>query len=90
MKNEATIGGITVAGQPTDEEIRALRSQGYSTVINVRMPEELDEPEAPKVEAAGLRYVSVPFTIATVTADDVKRIRKAIEGVPQGSKVLSH
>lgn len=90
MKNEARIGGITVAGQPTDEELRALRSQGYGLVINVRMPEEQDEPERPKVEAAGLRYVSIPYTGTTVTADDIRQIRKAIEGAPAGSKVLTH
>jgi uncharacterized protein (TIGR01244 family) len=90
MKNEATIGGITVAGQPTDEELRALRSQGYALVINVRMPEEQDEPERPKAEAAGLRYVSIPYTVATVTADDINQIREAIESVPAGSKVLTH
>ena len=90
MKNEATIGNVTVAGQPTDDELRGLRAQGYSTVINIRMPEELSEPEAPKVEAAGLRYVSVPFTVETLTADHVRRIREAIEGAPPGTKVLTH
>ena len=90
MKNEETIGGITVAGQPTDAELAGLRAQGYSTVINVRMPEEQDEPEAPKVEAAGLRYVSVPFTVQTLTADHVKRIREALEAAPEGTRVLTH
>jgi len=90
MKNEATIGGVTVAGQPTDEELQGLAAQGYSTVINIRMPEELDEPEQPKVEKAGLRYVSVPFTAQTLTADHVKRIKEAIESAPPGTKVLTH
>jgi uncharacterized protein (TIGR01244 family) len=90
MKGEARIGVHTVAGQPTDEELRALKSQGYSTVINVRMPEEQDEPEQPKVEAAGMRYVSVPYTIQTVTPADIKAIGQAIEAAPAGSKVLTH
>ena len=90
MKNEATVGNVTVAGQPTDEELRALKSQGYSTVINVRMPAELDEPERPKVEAAGLRYVEVPYTIQTVTPQDVQTIREAIEAAPPGTKILTH
>ena len=90
MKNESLVGRIVVAGQPTDEEIQALAAQGFSTVINVRMPGEQDEPEQPKVESAGMRYVSVPYTIQTVTAADVRRVREAIEAAPPGSKVLTH
>jgi len=90
MKGEAVVGKLIVAGQPTDEEIAVLPKQGYSTVINVRMPGEQDEPEQPKVEAAGLRYVSIPYTIQTVTAADVRRVREAIEAAPPGSKVLTH
>jgi uncharacterized protein (TIGR01244 family) len=90
MKGEARIGPHIVAGQPTDDELRSLKSQGFSTVINVRMPGEQDEPEGPKVEAAGMRYISIPYTIQTITLDDVRRIREAIESAPQGSKVLTH
>jgi uncharacterized protein (TIGR01244 family) len=90
MKGEAKIGQLVVAGQPTDEELSALKSQGYSTVINIRMPGEQDEPEQPKVEAAGMRYVAIPYTIQTMTRDDVRKIREAIESAPPGSKVLTH
>ena len=91
MKNEATIAGLTVAGQPTDEELRSLPAQGYATVINVRMPEEQqDDPEGPKVEALGMRYVSIPYTVQTITRDDVRRIREALEAAPPGSKTLTH
>jgi protein tyrosine phosphatase (PTP) superfamily phosphohydrolase (DUF442 family) len=90
VKNEATIGNVVVAGQPTDDELRNLKAQGYSTVINIRMPGELDEPEGPKVEAAGLRYVEVPYTIQTVTEGDIARVREAIESAPPGTKVLTH
>jgi protein tyrosine phosphatase (PTP) superfamily phosphohydrolase (DUF442 family) len=90
VRNEATIAGITVAGQPTDEELRALKAQGYSTVINVRMEGEQDEDERPKVEAAGLRYVWIPYNIQTLTADHVRQVREAIDSAPPGTKVLTH
>ena len=90
MRNEATIAGLTVAGQPTDAELAALPAQGYGTVINVRMPEEQDQAEGPKVEALGMRYVSVPYTVETVTPEDVRTIRAAIESAPPGSKTLAH
>jgi uncharacterized protein (TIGR01244 family) len=90
MKGEAQIGPHLIAGQPTDEELNSLKSQGFSTVINIRMPGEQDEPEGPKVEAAGMRYVCIPYTIQTMTRDDVRQIREAIESAPKGSKVLTH
>ncbi|HEY1727507.1 MAG TPA: sulfur transferase domain-containing protein [Candidatus Baltobacteraceae bacterium] len=90
MINEATIAGITVAGQPKDAELAELPAQGYGTVINVRMPEEQEEPEGPKVEALGMRYVSVPYTGQTMSREDVHKIREAIESAPPGSKTLTH
>lgn len=79
MKNEVRIGRFTVAGQPTDEELRALAKRGIGLVVNVRPSEELDEPEEPKVVASGLKYANVPFTRETLTRDHVTRIREAVE-----------
>jgi len=88
--NEVTIAGLTVAGQPTDAELAALPAQGYGTVINVRMAEEQDEPERPKVEALGMRYVSIPYTVQTIRPEDVRKVREAIESAPPGTKTLTH
>lgn len=79
MKNEAVIGAITVAGQPTDEEIKALRERGFTTLINVRMAGELQEPEGPKAADAGLRYLEAGFTGANLKADHIAEIRQAID-----------
>ncbi|HTV73948.1 MAG TPA: sulfur transferase domain-containing protein [Candidatus Acidoferrales bacterium] len=79
MKNEAVIGGITVAGQPTDEELRNLRARGFTTLVNVRAAGELDEPEETKATAAGLRYAEAGFTASTLSEEHVKRIRDAVE-----------
>jgi uncharacterized protein (TIGR01244 family) len=79
MKNEAVIDGITVAGQPTDDELGKLRERGFSTLVNVRAQGELDEPEEGKAAAAGLRYTEAGFTASTLTSDHVKRVRDAIE-----------
>jgi uncharacterized protein (TIGR01244 family) len=74
MKNEAKIGAITVAGQPTDEELRALAQRGFATVINNRVPDELPEPEAPKVPA-GVTYAEIPFTGATLSRGEIEQTR---------------
>ncbi len=78
MKNEAMIEGITVAGQLTDAELRDLETRKVDTLINVRPPEELDEPEAPKV-GAGVRYVEIPFTGATLAREHIDRVRAALD-----------
>jgi protein tyrosine phosphatase (PTP) superfamily phosphohydrolase (DUF442 family) len=76
MKNEAVVGGITVAGQPTAEE---LRSGPYATVINIRGDNEEGNISAEALAGSDRTYVSVPWTIDTVTKDDIARIREAIE-----------
>ncbi|MDE2571581.1 MAG: hypothetical protein KGM44_03545 [bacterium] len=89
MKNEGRIGRFVVAGQPTDEEIRALGERGFGMVVNVRLDTELEEPEEPKVRAAGLAYASVPYTHQTLTREHVQRVREAAEAAV-GSEVLLH
>lgn len=89
MKNERRIGAVTVAGQPSDAELAGLRAAGYGLVINVRMPDELDEPEAPKARAAGLAYESVPYTGSTLRREHVARLRAALDAAPPG-EVLVH
>ena len=77
MKNEASIEGILVAGQPTDEELKALPARGIGTVINVRMPDELPSPEQPKIPS-GVEYHDVPLNGATISASHVARVRDAL------------
>jgi protein tyrosine phosphatase (PTP) superfamily phosphohydrolase (DUF442 family) len=76
MKNEATVGGITVAGQPTADE---LRSSGYATVINIRGAAEEGNITAEALAGSDTTYVAVPWTIDTVTDEDIARIRAAVE-----------
>ena len=63
--------GVLTGGQPTDEELAALRDAGYQTVINLRMPDEKgtqDEPET--VAALGMTYVSLPVDGAAGLTDE--------------------
>jgi len=77
MKNEATIGGITVAGQPTDDELRGL-GEKYATVINTRMPGETDTAEAPKIPGS-VGYHEVGFTSANLSREHVEQVRSALD-----------
>jgi len=87
MKNEAMLAGVTVAGQPTDEELRDLQTRGFTTLINLRPAAELDEPEAPKVPA-GVTYVEIPFNSETIASEHVAQTRAALEAA--AGPVLVH
>lgn len=78
MKNEATLEGVVVAGQPTDAELQALTARGFTTVVNLRPASELPEPEAPKVPA-GIAYIEVPFTGDTLSPAHIAQVAAALD-----------
>lgn len=53
-----------IAGQPTPDALREMKKLGVTTVINLRMPQEMarigfDEPKL--LEELGLKYVYIPM-----------------------------
>lgn len=53
--------GVLTAGQPEAGDWKAIAGRGVSTVVNLRMPGELAGRDvAAEVDAAGMRYVSIP------------------------------
>jgi protein tyrosine phosphatase (PTP) superfamily phosphohydrolase (DUF442 family) len=84
MKNETVIGGITIGGQPSEEELTSGR---FKTVVNIRLPEEAGNITAAALAGSDVAYTSVPYTSDTVTVEDIDRIREA---VGQGGEVLIH
>jgi uncharacterized protein (TIGR01244 family) len=56
---------VFISGQPTAEGLRELHSQGVTTVVNLRSPEEMtkqvpfDEPAL--VKSLGMKYVYIPM-----------------------------
>ena len=86
MKNEERIEGVIVCGQPTDEELAGLPGRGITTLVNLRPPEELEEPEGPKVPA-GVTYVEIPFNRATFGPEHVARMHEVLDKA-QGQVVV--
>ncbi|HEX3549935.1 MAG TPA: sulfur transferase domain-containing protein [Candidatus Elarobacter sp.] len=76
MRNETTIGGITVGGQPTAEELTSGR---FATVVNIRGSDEDGNITGAALAGSDVAYAHVPWTIDTVTSDDIARIRDAID-----------
>ncbi len=53
-----------IGGQPTETAIRELRAQGVTTIVNLRMPEEMARvgfDEAALARKLGIRYVHIPM-----------------------------
>ena len=55
---------LFIAGQPTPRALRELKALGITTVINLRMPQEMerigfDEPKL--IEELGMNYVYIPM-----------------------------
>jgi protein tyrosine phosphatase (PTP) superfamily phosphohydrolase (DUF442 family) len=85
MKNEAVIGGITVGGQPSEEELTSGR---FKTVVNIRGADEVGNVSGDILRGSDVDYLSVPWTIETVTNDDIDRIREAVSA--SAEPVLIH
>ena len=53
-----------IAGQPTEKALRDLRAKGVTTIVNLRMPEEMSRvgfDEAALAKELGIRYVHIPM-----------------------------
>lgn len=55
---------VFIAGQPTEKALKELRAKGVTTVVNLRMPEEMARvgfDEAALVKELGMTYVHIPM-----------------------------
>jgi len=76
MKNEATVGGITVGGQPPEAELRSGR---FNTVVNIRGDAEAGNTTGATLAGSDISYASVPWTIDVVTKADIEKIRAVVD-----------
>jgi uncharacterized protein (TIGR01244 family) len=54
-----------IAGQPTEKALRDLRAKGVTTIVNLRMPNEMAQvgfDEAALAKELGIRYVHIPMS----------------------------
>jgi uncharacterized protein (TIGR01244 family) len=82
--------GVISAGQPGPGAWAAVAETGIETVLDIREdwePRGHDEPAA--VEAAGLRYVNVPFGHGRIPAATFERVREVMREAGDGP-ILVH
>lgn len=82
--------GLYTAGQPAQGDWQAIAARGVTTVVNLRTPKEMEgRDEAAEVQAAGMRYVSIPVAGADGIDDaNALRLRDALRGA--SGPVLLH
>lgn len=72
IANVHRFGGLLLAGAPQPEDLAAARREGVTTVINLRRASEVTAfDERQVVEAAGMRYVHLPFGDAAELTDAI-------------------
>ena len=82
--------GLVTGGQPTAEHLKAARTAGAVTVLDIRDPMEPRPFDEPTLAAAlGLKYVNIPVSGATLDDVTMERILAVLRD-PAASPVFFH
>ena len=86
MKRGKLSDRLTVGGQPTEQDLQSLKTEGFAAVINLRRDGEANQPLDPAAEgkaatAAGLAYFHIPVDSSDPKRENVDALRAAIRQV---------
>lgn len=79
---------ISVGPQPSVEELKDLKHQGFQTIVNFRTEGEEDQPLTPeaegkKVRELGLEYLHIPVSTEEIKSEQVDQFRQRFDGLPK-------
>jgi uncharacterized protein (TIGR01244 family) len=82
---------MTIGGQPTAEDLKKLREQGFKTIVNFRTAGEDEQPMSPAdegkaVASLGLKYLHLP--VWKFKPEDVDQFRHELTNLP--TPVFAH
>jgi uncharacterized protein (TIGR01244 family) len=83
MKRSKISEKVIVGGQPSAEDLRGLREEGVTTIVNLRLDGEDNQALSPKAEGdearqVGLSYHHVPVSLANLSRDQIDAVRKVV------------
>jgi uncharacterized protein (TIGR01244 family) len=86
---------ISIADQPTEAELKALKPAGYVGVVNLRNDGEPEQPlgtaaEGGEVRALGMDYLHVGVGGAPLTEQGVRSVSEFLDRHEGQGKVLVH
>jgi len=82
---------LVTGGQPSAQHLAGLKDAGCEVVIDLRDPMEprpFDEPGA--VRAAGMDYVNIPVSGASMTDETLTRVRDTVANLAGDRKTFLH
>jgi protein tyrosine phosphatase (PTP) superfamily phosphohydrolase (DUF442 family) len=82
---------IGTAGQPTEEQLREIANQGYSTVINLAMhnSDHAIPHEGNLVSALGMSYIHIPVPFDKPEAGHLQKFIRVMDAL-DGEKIFVH
>ena len=86
MKRAKINERLSVGGQPAEDDLAGLRTEGFAAVINLRRDGEDNQPLDPAAEGvaaakAGLKYFNIPVNSSDPKREQVEAVRTAINQV---------
>jgi protein tyrosine phosphatase (PTP) superfamily phosphohydrolase (DUF442 family) len=83
---------LYLSAQPSLEDLRDLKKQGFSTVINLRGPKEYDEKaERNLLKTQGVNYYNIPFYKNSKLTDEyITSVTKKVMKHRKEGKLLVH
>lgn len=85
------VPGLVTGGQPSAQHLPALRAAGCEVVLDIRDPMEprpFDEPAA--VRQAGMEYVNIPVSYASLTRETLALLRDTVANLVGDRATLFH
>lgn len=75
---------ISVGGQPTEEDLRNLKAEGFTAIINLRREGEQNQPldpanEGATAQAIGLAYFHIPVNSSDPQPGQVEAVKAALD-----------
>jgi protein tyrosine phosphatase (PTP) superfamily phosphohydrolase (DUF442 family) len=83
---------LITAGQPTEEQLRAVAAAGFTTVINLATyhPKASLQDEAGLVKSLGMLYHHIPVAWDDPRESDFSAFEALMQQLPSGDRVLLH
>jgi uncharacterized protein (TIGR01244 family) len=76
---------LTVSGQVTPEQLQQAAQEGFSSILNLRSPDEKGywHQEEEEAKALGLNYINIPVKVDNLTEEQATEILKQIDELPK-------
>ena len=78
---------ISIGAQPTANDLKQLKNEGFRSVINLRRSDEPSplnpEQEAQEVRALGMDYQHIPVSPQNLSGDEADKFDEAMRSLPK-------